>query len=420
MRKNRLLRSIIYKLCLLGWMLSCFALIKIDVNAVDFPSINVVFDPTDESVIVEGMPGNSDDGIVEYRLEGYMNYEGERVETFCYGPSAKPYDVPEKLAYIFNWADKEFVLPCSGDYQFTAYVTAHYGGAQGPVSEKGPKTTITITLNKKDESTNWGPGLPNTTVETYDLEQIKGKDKTIKIEEPEYQWTINGKDIVSIPEEKNLSLKITSNPDAFHNTGVDEFFGDTLALKLNIEHNGEFGFTAVLDYMIGAEYIGKYANLFYVVGDGTFEYMGADIVDETGMATFPFTHASDYVVAVTDIEYTGQELSPKVEEPQIEENQPPESKEPASEEFNEGKVEENIVEESMEVTEKTEPEVKENEEKETSTSSEENEKVMDETAENTASATAGATSTMKVWGIVGLSVLLVVVILILAKRKSNR
>lgn len=35
------------------------------------------------------------------------------------------------------------------------------------------------------------------------------------------------------------------------------------------------------------------------------------IVDENGMATFTFTHASDYILAITDEEYTGQELNPK-------------------------------------------------------------------------------------------------------------
>ena len=77
------------------------------------------------------------------------------------------------------------------------------------------KTTITITLHKQDESTNWGPGLPNTTVEDYDLGQIKGKDKTIKVEEADYTWTIYGKDIVTVPE-RNISLKITPNPENFH------------------------------------------------------------------------------------------------------------------------------------------------------------------------------------------------------------
>lgn len=62
----------------------------------------------------------------------------------------------------------------------------------------------------------------------------------------------------------------------------------------------------------------KYANLFYVKGDGTFEFMEGVLVDEGGFASYAFTHASDYVIAVTDVEYTGQELNPKPVEPAVE------------------------------------------------------------------------------------------------------
>lgn len=306
---------------------------KLVAQAVEFPGINVTFDPADESVIVEGIPANSADGTIEYQLEGYLNYEKERVETFCYAPNAKPYDVPAKQAYIFNWGgDAEFLLPCSGEYKFTAYVTARYIDAQGNgVEEKGPKTTITINLHKKDESTNWGPGLPNTTVEDYDLGQIKGKDKNIKVEEPDYTWTIYGKDIVQVPD-GNISLKITPDPENFQDTGVDAFFGDTELIRFNIEHCGEFGFMAILDYKLGEQYAGKYANLFYVVGDGTFEFMGHALVTEEGIANFTFDHASDYILAILEAEYTGQPLmtpEPEVteapKEPAMEESMPVQS-----------------------------------------------------------------------------------------------
>ena len=276
----------IYTLVLMALLLW---LNKVDAGAVSFPSINVSFETTDESVIVDGVPGNSADGLVEYMVEGYLNYQSERIETFCYGPNVVPYDVPDKMAYIFNWSgDAEFLLPCTGEYQFTA----------------------------------WGPGLPNTTVESYDLGQIKGKDKAIRIEEETYTWTIKGQEIVNVPG-KNISLKIAENPESFDETGVSDFFGETIALKMNIEHSGEFGFSAVLDYKIGAEYIGKYANLFYVAGGGAFEYIDGSLVGDDGVASFVMIHASDYVVAITDVEYTGQELNVKeeivtTEEPTVE------------------------------------------------------------------------------------------------------
>ena len=113
---------------------------KLEAEAVDFPNINVTFDPADESVIVDCIPANGANGV-EYQLEGYLNYEKERIETFCYAPNVRPYDVPAKRAYVFNWGgDAEFLLPCTGEYKFTAYLTARYIDAQGNgVEEKGPK-----------------------------------------------------------------------------------------------------------------------------------------------------------------------------------------------------------------------------------------------------------------------------------------
>lgn len=206
-------------------------------------------------MIVSGVPAKDASGNTDYMLKGYLNYGSERIETFSYAPSAAPYDIPDKQAYIFNWKDAEFLLPCSGEYQFTAYLVC--GSMNG--EETGPKTTITINLTKTDESTNWGPGLPNTTVESYDLGQMQGKDKTITIEEEGYTWTINGQDITNVPEE-NISLAITKNPDAFQSNGVEDFFGDTIASKFSIEHTGDFGFKATLDYSVGAEYTGQELN----------------------------------------------------------------------------------------------------------------------------------------------------------------
>lgn len=314
MRKLHTIKNSLYILISLTIILIGFFYTKIHAYAADIPNITVSFDATDQSVIVEGIPAYDSTGSIQYELNGYMNYGDERVETFCYAPSVYPHHIADKQAYIFNWADAEFLLPCSGDYQFTAYASAIYSSGGTMVKDNGPKQTITITLTKKDESTNWGPGLPNTTVESYDLGQIQGKAKTILIEEDGYTWTISGTDIETVPD-KNLSLAITKNPDNFVQNGVDEFFGPTLASKFSIEHSGEFGFSATLDYFIGTDYTGKYANLFYVIGDGNFEFMEGVLVDANGFVSYTFTHASDYIIAVTDVEYTGQDLNPKPEEP---------------------------------------------------------------------------------------------------------
>lgn len=318
MKKQKISKTLCLQLFSIVILLTGFLGAKIEAHAVTLPNITLTFDSTDQSVILAGCPAYDPTGTVQYELNGYLNYGDERVETFCYAPSVYPHHVPEAQAYIFNWTDTGFILPCSGEYQFTAYVKAYYFAADGTaVSETGPKQTITITLNKKDESDNWGPGLPNTTVETYDLEQIQGKDKNIRIEEDGYTWTINGMDIESIPDE-NLPLAITKNPENLDTQNISLFFGNTVASTFSIEYSGDFGFISTLDYYLGPEYVGKYANLFYVKSDGTFEFMEGILVDEAGFASYTFTHASDYIIAVTDVEYTGQELNPKPEEPAAE------------------------------------------------------------------------------------------------------
>ena len=146
-----------------------------------YPAISVEFDSAEESVIISGIPMKDANGDI-YNVRGYLNYQGERIETFCYAPYVYPYHVPEGQAYIFNWKDIEFILPCSGEYQFTAYLTKLVGNDE----IAGPKTTITIYLTKQDESTNWGPGLPSTTADKNIIEDIQGTDESLRIEEDIY------------------------------------------------------------------------------------------------------------------------------------------------------------------------------------------------------------------------------------------
>lgn len=291
---------------------------SMDTQAVSYPNLTLEFEEADQSVIVAGVPAYDSTGATRYEIQGNLKYGEEKVESFTYAPEVMPYHIPEKQAYIFNWADAEFLLPCSGEYVFTAWVVARDANNGFAKIGTSPAVSITFTYIKADESTNWGPGLPNTTVEAYDIGEIQGKDQTIVIEEEGYIWTIAGTDVEVVPEE-NISLKITENPENLNGQDVEAFFGETIAAKFAIDYSGEFGFKAVLDYMLGMQYADQYANLFYVAGEGVFEYVEGVVVDENGIASFAFTHASDYVIAVTDEPYTGQELNPKEEESVAEE-----------------------------------------------------------------------------------------------------
>ncbi|MCR4908748.1 MAG: hypothetical protein K5985_07940, partial [Lachnospiraceae bacterium] len=69
--------------------------------------------------------------------------------------------------------------------------------------------------------------------------------------------------------------------------------------NISLEHNGTFGFTAVMDLELGDDKAGQYGNLyFYDEGAGGLEYVDASQIKDNGRAEFTFTHASDYTVIV--------------------------------------------------------------------------------------------------------------------------
>ena len=165
MLKKIHLSKTVHILCALVITIALIVAMPLETYAVSFPSISLTFEPSDESVVVSGVPVSDASGSVEYMVEGYLNYGSERIETFCYGPKVVPYDVPSNQAYIFNWADNEFILPCSGQYTFTAYITAIYIDSNGNgVEEKGPKQTISSEKHLWKKSTL-------STMENSDLKQ---------------------------------------------------------------------------------------------------------------------------------------------------------------------------------------------------------------------------------------------------------
>ena len=106
MKKASILKRASVFLCYLCLVISTFMVANTDAHAIDFPTITVSFDPTDESVIIEGVKDLTPGGPYLTSLEGYLNYGKERVETFCYGPQGKAYDIPEVMGYILNWKDQ--------------------------------------------------------------------------------------------------------------------------------------------------------------------------------------------------------------------------------------------------------------------------------------------------------------------------
>ena len=290
-------------MCGLVLCLICCIVCRLDAKA-----LTIDYDETKQEIIISGVPETNNDYF--YSMYGNLKYKGELVGSFCYGMPGAPYDIPSEQAYIFTYEDIEFTMPGSGTYVITAWIET-IECKTGNDLGKSQKTALEFVYNKKDPSTDWGPGLPPTMIEDWELKEINGKDKNLVANEGvgtdhPYTWTINGADVYNLPADgEKVNLQINAMDARFDAYIPGE---EIVNIQMDIAHNGDFGFTAKLDYMLGAQYAGKYANLFYIVEPGKYEFVQSCQIDANGMATFHLNHASSYIVVIRDAEYTGEAI----------------------------------------------------------------------------------------------------------------
>lgn len=131
------------------------------------------------------------------------------------------------------------------------------------------------------------------------LSEVKGKDVTINLHMNGYTWSINGKDIVA-DNLKDINLEVTFDSNAVPSKTAQALAGNNPVKQLSLTHNGDFGFKADLSFNIGSEYKGKYGNLYYYDSDGKLVFQNTGRIDENGNVSLSFSHASDYIVVITD------------------------------------------------------------------------------------------------------------------------
>ena len=111
-----------------------------------------------------------------------------------------------------------------------------------------------------------------------------------------YTWTINGKEIKSA---KDVNLKVNLNTKNIPENTVSSLAKEDKAVQLNLEYEGDFGFTAVLTITLGKEYQNLFANLYYY-NNGKFEPVSSGKINADGNVDLTFTHASDYVIVISE------------------------------------------------------------------------------------------------------------------------
>lgn len=133
---------------------------------------------------------------------------------------------------------------------------------------------------------------------------IKGTQKKLVLDMGDgIKWIINGSDVSKVPvKDVNMSVTVDSKKipeDVIKAAKVEK--DAKKVVQISLAHEGEFGFKPVLSIDIGKSYAGKYANLYYynTKTKALEGQMSVKIADD-GSALLTFTHASDYVISVTD------------------------------------------------------------------------------------------------------------------------
>jgi sugar lactone lactonase YvrE len=143
------------------------------------------------------------------------------------------------------------------------------------------------------------------------LEAIAGRNITVTFDlGGGIAWRIQGSDLEALKEEgqgwKDLDLKAAIGndiPSATLEELARELGQEDPAelVQLSLSHEGSFGFALSLSVYLGKAKAGKTANLFYYnPATQKLEFQYAAVINAEGYAEFPFTHASDYAIALDD------------------------------------------------------------------------------------------------------------------------
>lgn len=129
------------------------------------------------------------------------------------------------------------------------------------------------------------------------FKDIEGKDVDLVLNMGRgIKWTVNG---LSVTSHKNVDFDVTKNTRHIPSETVDKAEG-SYKKQISLDHRGSFGCAATLTYDIGAKYNGLYANIFYYnPKTEELELVDCSLISG-GKANFMFTHASDYLITVTD------------------------------------------------------------------------------------------------------------------------
>lgn len=260
---------------------------------------NVFFYNTTENVYVINVDGSDKRLVASFPKADHNGYQifgmgvNENNELYV-SLQNNPQDVTDESGNLIPMETEIVVVGNMDTIQGNA-VPAENTSSGG--SQNWDEVTSSIEQNNSVEITIDEPvELPAEVVES-----AKGKDVDIVINIGSYQWTVNGLNVSDDTEIADVNLGVSENEGIVPEDITNKYVDEQQTVEVNLEHEGQFGYTANLKVYIGTEFAGKMASvLHYETEGGRLAYQETVPVDSEGYAVLNFHHASSYMVVIDD------------------------------------------------------------------------------------------------------------------------
>lgn len=158
-----------------------------------------------------------------------------------------------------------------------------------PYTESSEKKTVSMDMSKT--------GM----IYAQTLQQIKDQQMEVELRvSDQASWFIDGSTIEN-ESPGDINLGVAFGESRIPKERLAILTENEKYVEMSLAHEGEFGFTILLSVKLEDAQPGQYANLFYYNEEkGDFEFMCAAVVSNAGRAEFEFSHASDYVIIISD------------------------------------------------------------------------------------------------------------------------
>lgn len=147
------------------------------------------------------------------------------------------------------------------------------------------------------------------------LSKLAGTKMVLKVKlENGITWKIDGSKLTAGKTYADIDLGVTKNTSNIP-AGLVQAIPDTKAtVQISLDYSGEFGYEMTMNLPLGSEYKGLYANLYYYNPQTKkLEFVQAVTIGEDGSADLTFTHASDFVIAISEKNLEHVNVTPAVD-----------------------------------------------------------------------------------------------------------